>query len=69
MKILDGRDLPDPLVFDAALVITQVDRPEVLGEVAGELSRVLEDDTPVLVLDRLGLPFVAIGLLWIFGMA
>jgi tetrapyrrole methylase family protein/MazG family protein len=56
VKILDGRDLPDPLVFDAALVITQVDRPEVLGEVAGELSRVLEDDTPVLVLDRLGDP-------------
>ncbi len=54
VKILDGRDLPDPLVFDAALVITQVDRAEVLADVAAELSRVLPDEEPVLVLDRLG---------------
>ncbi|MDJ0953117.1 MAG: nucleoside triphosphate pyrophosphohydrolase, partial [Acidimicrobiia bacterium] len=54
VKILDGRDLPDPLVFDAALVITQVDRVEVLGDVSGELGRVLRDDEPILVLDRLG---------------
>ncbi len=56
VKILDGRDLPDPLVFDAALIITQVDRPEVLADVAAELGRVLEDNTTVLVLDRLGDP-------------
>ena len=54
VKILDGRDLPDPLVFDAALIIAQVDRSEVLGDAAAELSRVLPDETPVLVLDRLG---------------
>lgn len=54
LKIVDGRDLPDPLVFDAALIITQVDRSEVLGDVAAELGRVLADETPVLVLDRLG---------------
>ena len=55
-KILDGRDLPDPLVFDAAMVITQVDRPEVLGDVAAQLGKVLDDATPILVLDRLGDP-------------
>jgi tetrapyrrole methylase family protein/MazG family protein len=54
VKILDGRDLPDPLIFDAALIITQVDRAEVLADVGAELGRVLPDDTPVLVLDRLG---------------
>ena len=54
VKILDGRDLPDPLIFDAALIITQVDRAEVLADVGAELGRVLSDDTPVLVLDRLG---------------
>jgi tetrapyrrole methylase family protein/MazG family protein len=54
VKILDGRDLPDPLIHDAALIITQVDRPEVLADVAAELGRVLGDATPVLVLDRLG---------------
>jgi tetrapyrrole methylase family protein/MazG family protein len=54
VKILDGRDLPDPLIFDTALVITQVDRAEVLADVVAELGRILDDDTPVLVLDRLG---------------
>jgi len=56
VKILDGRDLPDPLIVDMAMIITQVDRPEVLGDVAAELGRVLDDRTPVLVLDRLGDP-------------
>ena len=54
VKILDGRNLPDPLLFDAALVITQVDRPEVLADIVADLGRVLEDRTPVIVLDRLG---------------
>ncbi|MEA2002374.1 MAG: nucleoside triphosphate pyrophosphohydrolase [Actinomycetota bacterium] len=54
VKILDGRELPDPLVFDAALIVTQVDRPEVLADVAAEFGRVLQDDTTVMVLDRLG---------------
>lgn len=54
VKIIDARDLPDPLVFDAALVITQVDRPEVLADLTATLGRVLEDETPVCFLDRLG---------------
>lgn len=54
VKILDGRDLPDPLVFDAALVITQIDRAEILADVSAQLGRILDDDTPVVVLDRLG---------------
>lgn len=54
LKILDGRDLPDPLIFDAALIVTQVDRAEVLADVGAELGRVLPDETPILVLDRLG---------------
>ena len=56
VKILDGRDLPDPLLMDAAMIITQVDRPEVLADVAAELGRVLSDETAVVVLDRLGDP-------------
>jgi len=54
VKIVNARDLPDPLIFDAALVITQVDRREVLADVAAGLGRVLDDDTAVVVLDRLG---------------
>ena len=56
VKILDGRELPDPLIMDAALVITQVDRAEVLADVAAELGRVLDEATPVVLLDRLGDP-------------
>ena len=54
VKVVDGRDLPDPLIFDTPLVITQVDRPEVLADVAAQLGRVLEDTTPVVFCDRLG---------------
>lgn len=54
LKIVDGRSLPDPLILDTALVITQVDRREVAADVAAELSRVLDDDAPVTFLDRLG---------------
>lgn len=54
VKILDGRDLPDPLIFDSALIITQVDRAEVLADVSAVLGRVLDEATQVLVLDRLG---------------
>jgi tetrapyrrole methylase family protein/MazG family protein len=56
VKIVDGRTLPDPLVLDAALIITQVDRPEIAADVAAELSRVLDDDVPVTFVDRLGDP-------------
>jgi tetrapyrrole methylase family protein/MazG family protein len=54
VKIVDGRDLPDPLIFDSTLIITQVDRAEVLADVAADLGRVLSDETQVLILDRLG---------------
>ena len=54
VKVVDGRALPDPLIFDAPIMITQVDRSEVIADVAVQLGRVLDDDAPVLVLDRLG---------------
>ncbi len=55
-QVIDGRALPDPLQLHLPTVITQVDRPEVLGDVAAVLGRVLPDETPVTVLDRLGDP-------------
>ncbi len=54
LQIVDGRDLPDPFPFHLPTVVTQVDRPVVLADVAVILSRVLPDDTPVVVLDALG---------------
>ena len=54
VKILDGRDLPDPLIHDAAMIVTQVDRQEVLADVTATLLKILDDATKVLILDRLG---------------
>lgn len=55
-QVLDGRALPDPLQLHLPTVVTQVDRPRVLADVAAVLGRVLPDETPVTVLDRLGEP-------------
>jgi tetrapyrrole methylase family protein/MazG family protein len=56
LQVVDGRDLPDPFPLHLPTVITQVDRTEVMGDVAVALGRVLPDDTPVTVLDALGSP-------------
>lgn len=55
-QVLDGRALPDPLQLHLPTVVTQIDRPEVLADVVAVLGRVLPDETPVTVLDRLGVP-------------
>ena len=54
--MLDGRALPDPLQLHLPTVVTQVDRREVLADVAVALGRTLPVGTPVTVLDRLGDP-------------
>lgn len=54
VQVLDGRALPDPLQLHLPTVVTQVDRAEVLADVAVALGRTLGGDTPVIVLDRLG---------------
>ncbi|NNF63035.1 MAG: nucleotide pyrophosphohydrolase, partial [Acidimicrobiia bacterium] len=53
-QILDGRNLPDPMPLHLPTLITQVDGPVLLGDVAATLGRVLEDDHPVVVLRGLG---------------
>ena len=54
VQVVDGRDLPDPLPLHLPLVVTQLDRREVLGDVLADLGRILPDDTAVILLDRLG---------------
>lgn len=56
LQIVDGRDLPDPFHFHLPTIITQVDRPLVLADVAAVLGRVLPDETPVTVAAALGSP-------------
>ena len=54
--VLDGRDLPDPLMLHLPTVVFQVDTPVVLEDVIGVLQRKLPADTPVTVLSDLGTP-------------
>lgn len=54
--LLDGRDLPDPLMLHLPTVVFQVDTELVLGEVLGRFSRVLPPETPITVLSELGTP-------------
>ena len=56
VQVLDGRALPDPLQLHLPTVITQVDRPEVLGDVVVALGHTLSHDVTVTVLDGLGSP-------------
>ncbi len=54
--LLDGRDLPDPLMLHLPTVVFQVDTELVLDEVLGRFSRVLPPGTPLTVLSELGTP-------------
>ena len=54
--VLDGRDLPDPLVLHLPTVVFQVDTEMVLDDVLGRFRRTLASETPVTVLSDLGTP-------------
>ncbi len=54
VQILDGRDLPDPLLLHLPTVIAQVDVPMVLADVRDRLLAVLPDDTEIVVARELG---------------
>ena len=54
--VLDGRDLPDPLMLYLPTVVFQVDTEPVLDDVLGRLGRTLPEGTPVTVLSDLGSP-------------
>lgn len=54
LKLLNGHDLPSPLVFDVPTVIGHVDLPEVLADVAARIDRVIPEEAQVCVLAGLG---------------
>ena len=54
--LLDGRDLPDPLMLHLPTVVFQVDTELVLDDVLGRFRRTLAPDTPIIVLSELGTP-------------
>ncbi len=54
LQILNGHELPFPLVVDKPTIVGHLDRPEVLADVAANLSRVLPEDSEVQLFVRLG---------------
>lgn len=56
LQILNGHELPDPLVLDKPTIIGHLDTPEVLADVLDAVGRVLPEDTDVVVLSGLGAP-------------
>ena len=56
LQILNGHDLPDPLVLDKPTIIGHLDRSEVFADVLDAVGRVLPEDTAVTVLAGVGAP-------------
>ncbi len=54
LQILNGHDLPDPLVMDKPTIIGHVDHPRLLADVLDAVSRVTAEDTVATVLCNLG---------------
>lgn len=49
LRIINGHELPDPLVLDCPTIIGHLDAPAVLADVASALARVLPEGAEVLV--------------------
>lgn len=56
LQILNGHDLPDPLILDKPTIIGHLDRPEILGDVLDAVSRVVPEETEVTLLSAAGDP-------------
>ena len=54
LQILNGHELPEPLVLDKPTIIAHLDRPEILAEVAARVDRVLPEGSQVRVFAGLG---------------
>ncbi len=54
LQILNGHSLPDPLVLDKPTIVAQVDRPEILANVAAAIDAIVPDGTMITVLSGLG---------------
>lgn len=53
LQILNGHDLPDPLVLDKPTIIGHLDRPEILADVLDAVGRVTPEDSPITLLSGL----------------
>ncbi len=56
LQILNGHELPLPLVLDKPTIVGHLDRPEVLAEVAASIARVLPPEATVTLFSGAGSP-------------
>jgi tetrapyrrole methylase family protein/MazG family protein len=56
LQILNGHQLPDPLVLDKPTIVGHLDRPEILAEVLDAVGRVIPEESPVILLAGVGAP-------------
>lgn len=56
LQILNGHQLPDPLVLDKPTIVGHLDRPEILADVAASVDRVLGEEARVTVVVGAGSP-------------
>lgn len=54
LRIMNGHELPDPLVLDAPTIIGHLDAPAVLADVCSSLSRVLPEGAQVTLCSGIG---------------
>ncbi len=54
LQILNGHELPYPLVIDKPTIVGHLDRPEVLGDVVARLGRAMPEETVVTLFSGLG---------------
>jgi len=54
LQILNGHQLPVPLILDKPTIVGHLDRPEILAEVAAQIARVLPEESVITVLAGIG---------------
>ncbi|HEY5889099.1 MAG TPA: MazG family protein [Acidimicrobiia bacterium] len=54
LQIINGHDLPSPLIIDKPTIVGHLDRPEILADVSAALSRVLPEGSKITVFSGLG---------------
>lgn len=54
LQVLNGHDLPDPLIVDKPTIVAHLDRPEVLSEVCAAIDRVVPEGSLLTVMAGLG---------------
>lgn len=54
LQVLNGHDLPDPLILDKPTIIGHLDSPEVMAEVGAAIDRVTVAGSEVMVVANLG---------------